>query len=62
MLRHRRQVSLLISDVVRSWDAKEVSAKIEMEIGRDLQYIRLNGTFVGGIVGVVLHGAVQLAA
>jgi uncharacterized membrane-anchored protein YjiN (DUF445 family) len=62
MLRHRRQVSLLISDVVRSWDAKEVSAKVEMEIGRDLQYIRLNGTFVGGVVGVVLHGAVQLTA
>jgi uncharacterized membrane-anchored protein YjiN (DUF445 family) len=61
ILRHRHQVSLLISEVVRSWNAQEVADKIEMEIGRDLQYIRLNGTFVGGIVGVVLHGAVQFA-
>jgi len=55
MLAHRHQISLLITDVVKSWDAREVSAKIELEIGRDLQYIRLNGTLVGGCVGVLLH-------
>ena len=55
MLAHRHQISLLIADVVRSWDAREVSAKIELEIGKDLQYIRLNGTLVGGCVGVMLH-------
>jgi uncharacterized membrane-anchored protein YjiN (DUF445 family) len=53
--RHRHQLSVLIIDVVTGWDAKEVSRKIETEIGRDLQYIRINGTFVGGMVGVLIH-------
>jgi uncharacterized membrane-anchored protein YjiN (DUF445 family) len=61
MLRHRHQVSRLIADVVKSWDAREVAEKIEMEIGRDLQYIRLNGTFVGGLVGLLLYGATYMA-
>jgi uncharacterized membrane-anchored protein YjiN (DUF445 family) len=55
LLRHRHQVSRLIAEVVKSWDAREVSEKIEKEIGRDLQYIRINGTVVGGLVGVALH-------
>jgi uncharacterized membrane-anchored protein YjiN (DUF445 family) len=55
MLAHRHQISLLITDVVRSWDARDVSQKIELEIGKDLQFIRLNGTLVGGCVGVLLH-------
>ena len=55
MLAHRHQISLLITDVVRSWDARDVSEKIELEIGKDLQFIRLNGTLVGGCVGVLLH-------
>ena len=57
MLAHRHQISLLISDVVKSWDARDVSQKIELEIGKDLQFIRLNGTLVGGCVGVLLHVA-----
>jgi uncharacterized membrane-anchored protein YjiN (DUF445 family) len=60
MLAHRHQISLLITDVVKSWDAREVSEKIELEIGKDLQYIRLNGTLVGGCVGVLLHLLVML--
>jgi uncharacterized membrane-anchored protein YjiN (DUF445 family) len=40
---------------VKSWDARDVSEKIELEIGKDLQFIRLNGTLVGGCVGVLLH-------
>jgi uncharacterized membrane-anchored protein YjiN (DUF445 family) len=53
MLAHRHQISLLIADVVKSGDARDVSEKIELEIG--LQFIRLNGTLVGGCVGVSLH-------
>jgi len=53
--RHGHQISSLISDVVKSWDAVDVSRKLELEIGRDLQFIRINGTLVGGFVGVVLH-------
>jgi len=60
MLAHRHQISLLIADVVKSWDAREVSKKIELEIGKDLQYIRLNGTLVGGCVGLLLHLLVLL--
>ena len=55
MLAHRHQISLLITEVVKSWDARDVSEKIELEIGKDLQYIRINGTLVGGCVGVLLH-------
>ncbi|MFL9863093.1 DUF445 domain-containing protein [Paraburkholderia fungorum] len=58
--RHRRQLSALIADVVKGWDAKEVSRKLEAEIGRDLQYIRINGTFVAGTVGVLIHACVLL--
>lgn len=62
MVRHRHQVSLLISDVVKSWDAREVSERVEMEIGKDLQFIRINGTVVGGTVGLLLYGAAKAAA
>ena len=40
---------------VRGWDAQTVTNRLEAAVGRDLQYIRINGTLVGGLVGVVLH-------
>ncbi|HXZ06705.1 MAG TPA: DUF445 domain-containing protein [Paraburkholderia sp.] len=60
VVRHRHQLSALITDVVKGWNAKEVSQKLEAEIGRDLQFIRINGTFVGGTVGVLIHACVLL--
>ena len=45
----------LVSDTVRGWDAGTVTARLEAAVGRDLQYIRINGTLVGGLVGLVLH-------
>jgi uncharacterized membrane-anchored protein YjiN (DUF445 family) len=45
----------LVSETVRSWDARTVTDRIEQAVGRDLQYIRLNGTLVGGLVGVAIH-------
>ena len=45
----------LVSETVRGWDARTVTARLEAAVGRDLQYIRINGTLVGGLVGVVLH-------
>jgi uncharacterized membrane-anchored protein YjiN (DUF445 family) len=60
LLRFRHQVSLLIEEVVRRWDARDVSEKIELEVGSDLQFIRLNGTFVGGTVGLALQLALWL--
>jgi uncharacterized membrane-anchored protein YjiN (DUF445 family) len=62
MLAHRHQISLLITDVVKSWDAQDVSAKIELEIGKDLQFIRVNGTLVGGCVGIALHALTVMFA
>jgi len=45
----------LVSDTVRTWDARTVTARLEAAVGRDLQYIRINGTLVGGLVGVAIH-------
>jgi uncharacterized membrane-anchored protein YjiN (DUF445 family) len=45
----------LVSETVRGWDARKVTNRIENAVGRDLQYIRINGTVVGGLVGLVLH-------
>jgi uncharacterized membrane-anchored protein YjiN (DUF445 family) len=56
---NRHSIASLISDTVRSWDARETSERIEQAIGRDLQFIRINGTLVGGLVGLVIH-AVKL--
>ncbi|ELY7391419.1 DUF445 domain-containing protein [Cronobacter universalis] len=44
-----------ISDTVKSWDAREMSQQIELNIGKDLQFIRINGTLVGGTIGLVLY-------
>jgi uncharacterized membrane-anchored protein YjiN (DUF445 family) len=53
--RNRAQISSLISDTVKSWDGKETSKRLELAIGRDLQFIRINGTLVGGLVGLIIH-------
>ena len=45
-----------IQDTVQRWDAQELSELIELNIGKDLQYIRINGTVVGGLIGLVLFG------
>ncbi len=45
----------LVSDTVRGWDAKTLTGRLEQAVGRDLQYIRVNGTLVGGLVGLAIH-------
>jgi uncharacterized membrane-anchored protein YjiN (DUF445 family) len=45
----------LIQRVVDAWDADQLSSELELNLGRDLQYIRLNGTFIGGLVGLLIH-------
>lgn len=51
----RGEVAQLIATTVAQWDADATSRKIELQIGRDLQFIRINGTVVGGLVGLLLH-------
>jgi uncharacterized membrane-anchored protein YjiN (DUF445 family) len=51
----RAEVGSLVEDMVKQWDAKTLASKVENEIGRDLQYIRINGTVIGGLVGLGLH-------
>jgi uncharacterized membrane-anchored protein YjiN (DUF445 family) len=51
----REEVAKLISATVAAWDADATSRKIELQIGRDLQFIRINGTIVGGLVGLILY-------
>ncbi|MBN8817025.1 MAG: DUF445 domain-containing protein [Sphingomonas sp.] len=50
----------LVSETVRGWDAQTITRRLENAVGRDLQYIRINGTLVGGLVGVAIH-AVDVA-
>lgn len=45
----------LVSDTIKGWDARTVTGRLENAVGRDLQYIRINGTLVGGLVGVAIH-------
>jgi uncharacterized membrane-anchored protein YjiN (DUF445 family) len=45
----------LVSDTIRSWDVQRVTDRVEAAVGRDLQYIRINGTLVGGLVGLAIH-------
>jgi uncharacterized membrane-anchored protein YjiN (DUF445 family) len=52
---YRPEVAELIARTVEGWDASDASAKIEVQIGRDLQFIRINGTLVGGLVGMLLY-------
>ncbi len=52
---YRDEITLLITDTVAGWDAEHTSKKIEAHIGRDLQFIRINGTVVGALAGLVIY-------
>ncbi|MET7861526.1 DUF445 domain-containing protein [Streptomyces sp. NPDC005318] len=52
---YRTEITSLISDTVASWDADQTSKKIEAHIGRDLQFIRINGTVVGALAGLLIY-------
>lgn len=49
------ELAEIITHTIERWDGKEAAEKIELHVGRDLQFIRINGTIVGGLVGVLIH-------
>ena len=55
------EVATVISDTINRWDAEEASRRIELQVGRDLQFIRINGTVVGALAGVAIHAVTVLA-
>jgi uncharacterized membrane-anchored protein YjiN (DUF445 family) len=61
VVRHyRAEITTLITDTVDRWDADEASRKVELQVGRDLQFIRINGTVVGALAGLLIYTLAQL--
>jgi uncharacterized membrane-anchored protein YjiN (DUF445 family) len=56
---YRAEILTLITETVERWDAEETSRKIELQVGRDLQFIRINGTVVGALAGLLIHFLAQ---
>jgi uncharacterized membrane-anchored protein YjiN (DUF445 family) len=56
---YRGEIITLITDTVQRWDAEETSRKVELQVGRDLQFIRINGTVVGALAGLAIHAGSQ---
>ncbi|MPS74679.1 MAG: DUF445 domain-containing protein [Chryseobacterium sp.] len=55
ILKNTKNFGELISTTVGNWEGKELSRKLELEVGKDLQFIRINGTLVGGLVGLLIY-------
>lgn len=54
------EITTIITDTIERWDAEEASRKIELHVGRDLQFIRINGTVVGSLAGLIIYSVAQL--
>lgn len=60
--RHGRDIGRLISETIHSWETATVVEKLEQSVGPDLQYIRINGTLIGGLIGLAIHQLTVLFA
>ncbi len=60
VLKNSNEVGKIITNTVQKWDGTELSEKMELEVGKDLQYIRINGTLVGGLVGLLIYTLTHL--
>jgi uncharacterized membrane-anchored protein YjiN (DUF445 family) len=58
--RYGADIAALISTTVARWDAEDTGRRLELQVGRDLQFIRINGTVVGALVGVIIYAISQL--
>jgi uncharacterized membrane-anchored protein YjiN (DUF445 family) len=59
---YRDEVATIISETVQRWDAEDAARRIELHVGRDLQFIRINGTVVGALAGLAIHAGSVLAS
>jgi uncharacterized membrane-anchored protein YjiN (DUF445 family) len=59
--RYGAEITAVITHTIERWDGHEAARKIELHVGRDLQFIRINGTIVGGLVGVLIHTVAVLS-
>ena len=57
----RDEIGGFVAQVVAGWDARSVVERLELQVGPDLQFIRVNGTLVGGLVGLTLYAASRWA-
>jgi uncharacterized membrane-anchored protein YjiN (DUF445 family) len=60
VVNYRDELTTVITDTVERWDGPQTARKIELQVGRDLQFIRINGTVVGALAGVAIYGIGQL--
>ncbi|HEX6148284.1 DUF445 domain-containing protein [Nocardioides sp.] len=58
--RYGAELTTVITSTIERWDGREAARRIELHVGRDLQFIRINGTIVGGLVGVLIHAGTVL--
>jgi len=58
--RYGAEITTVITDTIERWDADEAARRIELHVGRDLQFIRINGTVVGALAGLVIYTIAQL--
>ena len=56
---YKGEVADLIATTVAKWDGKATGERMELQVGRDLQFIRINGTIVGGLAGLVIYSISQ---
>jgi uncharacterized membrane-anchored protein YjiN (DUF445 family) len=54
------EATTIITETIERWDAEEASRRIELHVGRDLQFIRINGTVVGALAGLVIYTVAQI--
>ncbi|MGB8899017.1 MAG: DUF445 family protein [Methylocella sp.] len=51
---NRAEIGTFVAELVAGWDTKTLVDRLELQVGKDLQYIRINGTLVGGLVGLII--------
>lgn len=55
VMRYKDKAAQFVADKVKSWNSEQMVEKLELSVGKDLQYIRINGTLVGGLVGLLIY-------